>query len=153
MNIGWWHRFSAPTAFAGLRHGSRLSLQAQRHAAHDPGPPGDALQPGQDADDAGEMAAADPPRYPGMTTGRRACGCPLDWAVRMRAPAAPVTWPALPLTLALIKPGAPAQALRARLPRTCKILQDREETLATADVRRLYPEANGAAFAGAVDAR
>jgi hypothetical protein len=104
------------------------------------------------ADDASEMAAADPPRHPGMTTGRRACGCLLDWAVRMRAPAAPVTWPALPLTLALIKPGAPAQALRARLQRTHKILQDREETLATADVRRLYPEAYGAAFVGAVDA-
>lgn len=104
------------------------------------------------ADDASELAAADPPRHPGMTTGRRACGCLLDWAVRMRAPAAPVTWPALPVTLALIKPDAPAQALRARLQRSHEILQDRERTLTTADVRRLYPEAYGAAFVGAVDA-
>jgi hypothetical protein len=102
-------------------------------------------------DDASEMAAAHPPQHPGMTTGGRACGCLLDWAVRMRTPAAPVTWPALPLTLAVIKPGAPAQALRDRLQRTHTILHDREATLASADVRRLYPEAYGAEFVGAVD--
>src|SRR5216683_2159987 len=94
------------------------------------------------ADDARELAAADPPRHPGMTPGR-ACGCLLEWAVRMRAPAAPVTWPPLSLTLALIKPGAPVQALRARLERTSDVLQAREQTLTTADVRRLYPEAFG----------
>ncbi|HEX9540451.1 MAG TPA: hypothetical protein VGA04_20000 [Streptosporangiaceae bacterium] len=103
------------------------------------------------ADDARELAAADPPRHPGMTPGR-ACGCLLEWAVRMRAPAAPVTWPPLSLTLALIKPGAPVQALRARLERTSDVLQAREQTLTTADVRRLYPEAYGAAFVDAVDA-
>src|ERR1039457_7096947 len=64
------------------------------------------------AEDASAMAAADPPRHPGMTAGQRPCGCLLDWAVRMRAPAAAVTWPALPLSLALIKPGAPGQADR-----------------------------------------
>ena len=104
------------------------------------------------AEDASAMAAADPPRHPGMTAGQRPCGCLLDWAVRMRAPAAAVTWPALPLSLALIKPGAPAQALRARLQRSLTVLQDREQTLTAADVRRLYPEAYGAAFVGAVDA-
>jgi hypothetical protein len=103
------------------------------------------------ADDASEMAAADPPRHPGMT-GERACGCLLEWAVRMRAPAAPVTWPVLPLALALIKPGAPAQVLRARLQRSHRLLQDGKQTLATGDVRRLYPEAYGAAFVGAIDA-
>jgi hypothetical protein len=102
--------------------------------------------------DACQLAAADPPHHPGITAAGRACGCLLDWAVRMRAPAVPVTWPELPLTLALIKPGAPAQELRARLQRTHKILLDREQELATADVRRLYPEAYGAAFTGAVDA-
>jgi hypothetical protein len=104
------------------------------------------------ADDATELSAADPPRHPGIATGRRACRCLLDWAVHMRSPAARITWPALPLTLALIKPGAPAQELRARLQHTHTILQDHEITLTTADVRRLYPEAYGAAFVGAVDA-
>lgn len=104
------------------------------------------------AGDARQLAAASPPLHPGITAGSRACDCLLDWAVRMRAPAVPVTWPALPLTLALIKPGAPAQELRARLLRTHDILLDREQELAAADVRRLYPEAYGAAFTAAVDA-
>ncbi len=37
---------------------------------------------------AGEMAAASPPRHPGVALAAgRACGCQLDWAVRMRTPA------------------------------------------------------------------
>jgi hypothetical protein len=101
--------------------------------------------------DAGEMAAASPPRHPGVTTGRP-CGCRLDWAVRMRTAATPVRWPPLPVTLAVIKPGAPVRALRARLERACRILHARERALTAADVRRLYPEAYGTAFVGAVDA-
>jgi hypothetical protein len=103
------------------------------------------------ADEARELAATDPPRHPGMMPGR-ACGCLLDWAVRMRAPGAPVSWPPLSLTLALIKPGAPVRALRARLEHAHDVLHSRKLRLTTADTRRLYPEAYGAAFVGAVDA-
>jgi hypothetical protein len=101
--------------------------------------------------DAREMATANPPRHPGVTKGR-ACGCRLDWAVRMRMPTAVVSWPPLPVTLAVIKPGAPVRALRARLERACHILHARDRALTTADVRRLYPEAYGTKFVEAVDA-
>jgi hypothetical protein len=98
-----------------------------------------------------ELAAADPPRHPGLTT-RMACGCLLGWAVAIRTPAAPVTWPATSLTLALIKPGASERAVRDRLERTHDILHARHQTLTTADTRRLYPEAYGAEFVAAADA-
>jgi hypothetical protein len=98
---------------------------------------------------ASELAAADPPRHPG-SIGSQDCRCLLDWAIGMRSPGTPATWPALPLALALIKPGAPAGALRSALRRTHDIVQEREQDLAAADVLRLYPETYGAEFTEAV---
>lgn len=70
----------------------------------------------------------------------------LRCAETMRAPGPPARWPTLTLSLALIKPAAPATAITALLAEEYDILHSRELTLATADTRRLYPEAYGASY-------
>lgn len=103
------------------------------------------------ARDALAMAAASPPTHPDLTGSSRRCGCLLEWAVRMRAPAAAVAWPPSSLTLAMLKPGAPSAAIRAHLEQTHQVLQAMCTTLGAADTRRLYPEAYGADYVAARD--
>jgi hypothetical protein len=57
-----------------------------------------------------------------------------------------VAWPPVSLSLALIKPDAPAAAIKDMLAPLYGILGSRELTMTTADTRRLYPEAYGAAY-------
>jgi hypothetical protein len=96
------------------------------------------------------LAAASPPGHPGTEPGP--CGCLLRWAAAMRSPGPPAGWPPTALSLALIKPGAPAGLIRSLLARDFDILADRELVLTTADTRRLYPEAYGAAYVAERDA-
>src|ERR1700722_8105959 len=77
------------------------------------------------------LAATSPPGHPG--TGLTSCGCLLEWAQRMRAPGPAVTWPPLSLTLALLKPGAPATTILGMLAGMFDVLAARELTLAIAD--------------------
>jgi len=91
-----------------------------------------------------QLATASPPGHPG--TGAQACGCLLRWAGQMRAPGPRVTWPPTCLSLALIKPDAPAAAIKDFLTPVFEILGSRELTLTTDETRRLYPEAYGAAY-------
>jgi nucleoside diphosphate kinase len=100
--------------------------------------------------DAFEMAAADPPRHPRLDR-PRPCGCLLEWAVRMRAPAAAVSWPPVSLSLALLKPSAPRRQIRERLATAYEVLGSFPLTLTTRDTRRLYPEAYGASYVAARD--
>ena len=76
-----------------------------------------------------QLAAASPPGHPG--TGPQACGCLLRWAGQMRAPGPPVAWPPVSLSLALIKPDAPAAAIKDLLAPVFEILGSRELTLTT----------------------
>lgn len=91
-----------------------------------------------------QLAGARPPGHPG--TGVQACGCLLRWARQMRAPGPRVAWPPTCLSLALIKPGAPAAIIKELLAAVFEILGSRQLTLTSADTRRLYPEAYGAAY-------
>jgi len=97
-----------------------------------------------------QLAEASPPRHPG--TGDEACGCLLSWAKVMRSPAAAVQWPATALSLALLKPGAPAGLITSRLRQAYEVLGESGQTLTAAATRRLYPEAYGADFVGQRDA-
>ncbi len=90
------------------------------------------------------LAATDPPGHPG--TGPQPCRCLLRWAETMRAPEPAVTWPGIRLSLALIKPAAPAAIIIALLATEYAILHTYKLTLATADTQRLYPEAYGAGY-------
>jgi hypothetical protein len=90
------------------------------------------------------LAGASPPGHPG--TGAQACGCLLQWAGQMRAPGPRVAWPPVSLSLALIKPNAPAATIRDLLTPVFEILGSRQLTLTTGQTRRLYPEAYGAAY-------
>jgi hypothetical protein len=90
------------------------------------------------------LAAASPPRHPG--TGAQACGCLLRWAGQMRAPGPRAGWPPVSLSLARIKPGAPAPAITDLLAPAYSILGSRQLTLTPAGTRRLYPEAYGAGY-------
>ncbi len=101
--------------------------------------------------DAFALASADPPRHPDPGAARP-CGCLLEWAVRMRAPAPRVAWPPLSLTLALAKPGAPSEAIRAGLQHSHQVLRAVAVHLTTDDTRRLYPEAYGVGYVAARDA-
>lgn len=104
------------------------------------------------ARDALALASACPPEHPdlhlrGSECGQaRSCGCLLEWAVRMRAPADTMLWPPLSLTLALLKPGAPHQEIRTQLQQTHQVLRAVNRTLSVEDTRRLYPEAYGADY-------
>lgn len=95
--------------------------------------------------DAIAFAASSPPRHPDAVGGRP-CECLLKWAIRMRAPAAPLRWPQPRLTLALLKPDAPHDRVRAELERTYDVVELIDTTLTTNDTRRLYPEAYGADY-------
>lgn len=101
--------------------------------------------------DAHVLAAATPPRHPDAVGGPP-CDCLLAWAIRMRAPAVRVRWPATRLTLALLKPGAPHAPIRAALEQAHHVLTETETTLTTDDTRWLYPEAYGADYVAARDA-
>ncbi len=90
------------------------------------------------------LAAGSPPGHPG--TGAQACGCLLRWAEQMRAPGSPVTWPPACLSLALIKPDAPASPITNMLAPAFEILGSRQQTLTVSQTRRLYPEAYGADY-------
>jgi nucleoside diphosphate kinase len=90
------------------------------------------------------LAAASPPGHPG--SGLTSCGCLLEWAQRMRAPGPAVAWPPTSLTLALLKPDAPAATIQGLLAGVFDALAARELTLSTADTRRMYPEAYGASY-------
>ena len=96
------------------------------------------------------LAAASPPGHPGTEPGP--CGCLLRWAAAMRSPGPPPGWPTAALSLALVKPGAPAGLIRGLLAVDFDILAERELVLTTADTRRLYPEAYGAAYVAGRDA-
>ena len=100
--------------------------------------------------DAVELAASSPPRHPDVVGGRP-CECLLEWAMRMRAPTAALLWPQPTVTLALLKPGAPREKIRAELERTHRVLKLLEMTLTTDDTRRLYPEAYGADYVSVRD--
>jgi hypothetical protein len=97
------------------------------------------------------LALAEAPSHPGADGGRD-CGCLRTWAVRMRAPAPEPSWPDLSLTVALAKPGAPRELIRAELRRSHHVLATVPLTLTTDDTRRLYPEAYGADYVAARDA-
>lgn len=100
--------------------------------------------------DALTLAGQSPPGHPGIDA-VRPCGCLRDWAMRMRAPAAAVTWPPLSLTLALAKPDAPAARIRELLGASYDVALSVTGRLSTLDTRRLYPEAYGAPYVAARD--
>jgi hypothetical protein len=97
------------------------------------------------------LAAQSPPGHPGAGA-TRPCGCLRNWAIRMRAPAPAVTWPPLSLSLALIKPGAPAASIREMLSTGYDPVWSVTRSLSACDTRRLYPEAYGAEYVAARDA-
>jgi hypothetical protein len=99
---------------------------------------------------AAALAAADPPGHPG--TGPGPCGCLARWAAVLRSPGPAAPWPPMSLSLALIKPGAPADLVQALLAPSFDVLASRELTLTVADTRRLYPEAYGAGYVADRDA-
>ena len=70
----------------------------------------------------------------------------------MRSPAPQTHWPPWSLTLALIKPDAPAARIHERLAGEYGILATSTRTLTTQDTRRMYPEAYGADYVAARDA-
>ncbi|MYR35482.1 hypothetical protein GTW20_25265 [Nocardiopsis alba] len=99
------------------------------------------------------LGSAHPPEHTDTLSGPCLGGCLLKWARRVRSgDADPFTpWPRTRLTLILIKPGAP-EALVAQVLGSFEVLESRERRLSVADVRRLYPEAYGAAFVAPRDA-
>lgn len=124
----WWACYRAAIPLPGLALGiqvrDRSCPSCTRRALH--------------------LAAASPPGHPG--TGTQACGCLLRWAGQIRAPGPQVAWPPASLSLALIKPAAPAATITGLLAPVFDIIGSRQLTLTTADTRRLYPEAYGAAY-------
>lgn len=93
------------------------------------------------------LTAGSPPAYPAPPPGK--CGCFLRWAVRMRSrePAAPeVDSRGMGLSFALLKPGAPAAAIRSMLGVRYRIADHREVRLGPVDMTRLYPDAYGEQF-------
>lgn len=102
------------------------------------------------AESAAALAGAEPPGHPGTEPGP--CGCLLRWAAVLRSPGPPAGWPPVVLSLALIKPGAPAGRVQGLLAPSFEVLSARELTLTTADTRRLYPEAYGASYVADRDA-
>jgi len=124
----WWACYRAGLSLTGLTSG--ISVRGQSCSCC--------------ARRALRLAAASPPGHPG--TGPQDCGCLLRWAGQMRAPGLRVTWPPGCLSLALIKPAAPASAIMDLLVPAYGILESRRFTMTTAGTRRLYPEAYGAGY-------
>jgi hypothetical protein len=93
-----------------------------------------------------------PPRFPPPTVAALPCGCLRRWAVRFRRPVPRPAWPPLRLTLVLVKPGSPADAVRELLPATFRVVETARRALSPADTRRLYPDAYGAEFVARRDA-
>ena len=124
----WWACYRAGLPLAGLASGVRTRDHACPSCARR------ALR----------LAAASPPGHPG--TGPQACGCLLEWAERMRGPGPRMAWPPVSLSLALIKPCAPEAPILGLLDQAFEVLASRQLTLATADTRRMYPEAYGASY-------
>ncbi|UGQ10959.1 hypothetical protein LO772_29790 [Yinghuangia sp. ASG 101] len=88
-----------------------------------------------------------PPSHPGDD--ESACACRTEWATAMRASGTGGTClprPPQRLTLALLKPGSPAGALRARLRGQFTELACNERTLTARECARLYPDAYGQGF-------
>jgi hypothetical protein len=130
----WWacYRAALPAAAAGIpvrAGGSACPECGQRAAA---------------------LAAADPPGHPG--TGPGPCGCLLRWAAAVRSSGPAAAWPPVTLSLALIKPGAPAARIQDLLASSFEVLSGQVMTLTRADTRRLYPEAYGASYVADRDA-
>jgi hypothetical protein len=93
------------------------------------------------------LSATAPPGYPAGAAAEY--GCFLRWAIRMRnRDAASPQVDSLPMALsfALVKPGAPAGAIRTMLAARYRIACRRELRLNPVDVTRLYPDAYGAEF-------
>ncbi len=80
--------------------------------------------------------------------GERDCECHRVWAKAMRAPLADTRLPAPAqrLTLAMLKPGAPARTIRSRLRSVLREVHVTERQLTAIDCDRLYPDAYGASF-------
>ncbi|MPZ65918.1 MAG: hypothetical protein GEU83_10515 [Pseudonocardiaceae bacterium] len=97
------------------------------------------------ATDAGRLASCAPPEHPDRMVKRR-CSCLLTWARSMRQPATDIAWPAWRLTVAMVKPGSDPIAVRELLAESHTVLADTQQSLAPADVRRLYPDAYGRAY-------
>ncbi|WP_252396519.1 hypothetical protein [Streptantibioticus parmotrematis] len=96
------------------------------------------------AGDAAAAMAPPVPVHPGH--GERRCGCHRTWAQAMRAPARDLPTVPQRLTIALLKPGAPRQAIRARLRYVLREVHVSDAVLTPAVCDRLYPDAYGAAF-------
>jgi len=93
------------------------------------------------------LTSSSPPGYPDGALG--GCGDLLRWAVRMRSrePASPqVDCLGMALSFALLKPAAPAGAIRTMLAARYRIAGRRELRLTPVDVTRLYPDAYGEEF-------
>ena len=101
--------------------------------------------------DALMLVTFSPPRHPGEL-GPRDCGCLSAWAVRMREPAPPIGWPPLRVWAAMVKPGADQVAVRRMLTARYTLIDTQDRRLSTGDVRRLYPDAYGAAYLARQDA-
>lgn len=99
---------------------------------------------------AAALAASDPPGHPGTEPDR--CGCLLRWAATLRSPGPEPGWPPAVLSLAVIKPGAPADRVQDLLGTWFEVLGAREAAMTTHDTRRLYPEAYGADYVAERDA-
>jgi len=93
------------------------------------------------------LISTSPPGYPAGAAA--SCGCFLRWAMRMRSrePASPQV-DCLPMALssALLKPGAPAGAIRDMLAVHYRIAERRTLWLTPPDITRLYPDAYGEEF-------
>ena len=100
----------------------------------------------QCAERAAAAASAAVPEHPGH--GERDCDCHRIWAQAMRAPVADTQLPApgQRLTLAMLKPGAPVQAIGSRLRSVLREVHVTTRQLTAADCDRLYPDAYGASF-------
>jgi nucleoside diphosphate kinase len=98
------------------------------------------------ADVAADEATLHVPAGPGE--GDRGCGCRQQWAQAMRSPLSRGCLPLPPqrLTVALLKPGAPGMAVRARLRAELREVHLAERHLTPGDCGRLYPDAYGADF-------
>jgi hypothetical protein len=124
----WWACYRARLPLAALTPGigvrDRHCSSCARHALN--------------------LATASLPGHPG--TGPMSCGCLLEWAERMRAPGPQIAWPPVSLSLALVKPGAPAASILGLLATVFDVLASRQVTLTAADAWRMYPEAYGADY-------
>lgn len=96
-----------------------------------------------------DLVTAVPPGHPDPDAA--ACGCLREWAVDMRRPGPDLGWPPLRTQLAVVKPGTATRPVRLLLEEDCEVVGVAAYRLATCDVRRLYPDAYGAAYVAAQD--